>query len=39
MHLDSLETTVTSTLINVPVSHVSMEVSVWIKETTPVEAA
>ena len=32
LHLDSLETTVNSTLMNVPVSHVSMEVYVWREE-------
>lgn len=35
MHLDSLETTVTSTLMNVSVSYVSMEVFLWMEETTP----
>lgn len=32
VHLDSLEITVNSTLMNVPVSHVSMEVCAWIEE-------
>ena len=35
VHLDSLGTTVNSTLENVRVSHVSMEVYVWMEETTP----
>ena len=35
MYLDSLVTTVNSTLMNVPVSPVSMEVCVWREETTP----
>ena len=35
MHLDALETTVNSILMNVPVSHVSIEVYVWMEETTP----
>lgn len=34
VHLDSLETTVNSTLMNVTVNHVSMEVYMWIEETT-----
>lgn len=33
-HLDSLETAVISTLKNVPVSHVSMEVYVMIEKPT-----
>lgn len=33
VHLDSLETTVSSTLMNVPVSRVSMEVYAWMEET------
>ena len=36
VHLDSLETTVNSTLMNVPVSHVSMEVYVLRETTTTV---
>jgi hypothetical protein len=32
--LDSLEMTVNSTLMYLPVNHVSMEVDVWIEETT-----
>ena len=32
--LDSLETTVNSTLMSVPVSQVSMEICVWMEETT-----
>ena len=39
MHLDSLETTVTSTLMNVSVSYVSMEVFLWMEETTPTVTA
>ena len=39
VHLDSLETTVNSTLMNVPVSHVSMEVYVWMEKTTTTVAA
>ena len=35
VHLDSLETTVNSTLMNVPVSLDSVEVYVWMEETTP----
>ena len=31
-NLDSLETTVNSTLMNVPVRHISMEVFVWREE-------
>ena len=38
VHLDSLGTTVNSTLENVRVSHVSMEVYVWTKETTTLSA-
>ena len=34
LHLDSLETTVNSTMMNVPVSHVSTEVYVWTEETS-----
>lgn len=34
VHLDSLETTVNSTLMSVPVSPVSVEVYVWMEETT-----
>ena len=34
LHLDSLETTVNSILMNVPVSHVSMEVYVCVEEIT-----
>ena len=34
MHLDSLETTVNSTLMNVPVIHVSMEVYGWTEKMT-----
>lgn len=33
VHLDSLKTTVNSTLMNVLVSHVSMELYVWMEET------
>lgn len=33
VHLDSLEITVNSTLMNVPVSRVSMEVCAWMEET------
>lgn len=32
VHLESLETTVNSTLMNVPVRHISMEVFVWREE-------
>ena len=35
VRLDSLETTVNSTLMNVPVIHDSVEVFVWMKETIP----
>ena len=35
MHLDSSETTVNSTSMNVPVSHF-MEVYVWMEESTAV---
>ena len=35
VYLDSLETHVNSTLMSVTVSHVFMEVYVWIEETTP----
>ena len=34
VHLDSLETTVNSALINVSIRHVSMEVYVWMEVTT-----
>jgi hypothetical protein len=33
VHLDSLESTVNSALMNVKVSRVSMEVYVWMEET------
>lgn len=33
VHPDSLETTVSSTLMNAPVSRVSMEVYAWMEET------
>lgn len=33
VYLDSLETTMNSTLMNVPVSYVSMEICVWMEET------
>lgn len=39
VHLDSSETTVNSTLTNVPVSHISMEVDVRMKETTTTVSA
>lgn len=39
IHLHSLETTVTSTLMNEPVSYVSMEIYVWMEETTPTVTA
>lgn len=34
MYLNALEITVYSSLMNVPFTHVSMEVCVWMKETS-----
>ena len=39
VYQDSLETTLNSTLMNVPVSPVSMEVYVWMEKTTTTVAA
>lgn len=34
MYLNALEITVYSSLMNIPFTHVSMEVYVWMKETS-----
>lgn len=38
IYLDSLESTINSSLINVPVSHISMEVFEWMEETITIPA-